>query len=170
MSDLASQNIGASPSRKRIKLGLGDNELGDDEDTSDNCEDGFESEDSSSGEGNPFHKYWSNPYNECTDPQPIDNFSYEDCDKLPNDSPIGHPHVIKDPKTVASETHLKAYRICDGVATVLWNFNRGALEAFFDMDFKVCQLAIEREGFTWLIRREKHTVHVCLPPCQPRLR
>ena len=50
---------------------------------------------------------------------------------LPSTAPLDHPHLI-DHTSFNEYTLTKDLRLCDGVATTLWNFDQDAFTKFFD--------------------------------------
>ncbi|KAF2116877.1 hypothetical protein BDV96DRAFT_645282 [Lophiotrema nucula] len=58
------------------------------------------------------------------------------CPSLPSTSPIDHPHII-DASQLTDYTPIANYRLCDGIATTLWNSNQEAFAKFFDEKVKV---------------------------------
>ena len=94
-----------------------------------------------------------------------------DCTELPIELPFGYPHILADADTTkaAVQRGKLVCHVADGVATVLYHYNRETLRAFFNpcvVDFQFKHLKA-KGGFSGtcdlLIRREKSTVTVSKP-------
>jgi hypothetical protein len=55
----------------------------------------------------------------------------DECDLLPSASPVDHMHIIEY-SDINEETNLNSLRLADGIATVLYNWKKEALNAFLD--------------------------------------
>ena len=55
----------------------------------------------------------------------------DECDLLPSAAPVDHMHIIEC-SDINEETNLNSLRLADGIATVLYNWKKEALNAFLD--------------------------------------
>ena len=55
----------------------------------------------------------------------------DECDLLPSAAPVDHMHIIEC-SDINKETNLNLLRLADGIATVLYNWKKEALNAFLD--------------------------------------
>ena len=65
----------------------------------------------------------------CDDCAPV--VYSDECDLLPSTAPVGHMHIIEC-SDINEETNLNLLRLADGIATVLYNWKKEALNAFLD--------------------------------------
>ena len=55
----------------------------------------------------------------------------DECGLLPSAAPVDHMHIIEC-SDINEETNLNSLRLADGIATVLYNWKKEALNAFLD--------------------------------------
>ncbi|OCL13071.1 hypothetical protein AOQ84DRAFT_372506 [Glonium stellatum] len=98
------------------------------------------------------------------DGSPLDGFNpmmyRSDCERLPEGAPINHMHLL-DLSNFDEETDISNLRIADGIATMLYNWNPEALEAFLDpknKSFELCSRKIISAFIDFVILRKGNAV------------
>lgn len=90
------------------------------------------------------HRSDYDPYNEdIVFPGDVPRFLNHE--KLPASAPLEHPHILASPAEVGTTINLQDLRLCDGIATVLWNFDKEAFDTFFDEDVRFFEFEVTRE-------------------------
>ena len=82
----------------------------------------------------------------------------DECDLLPSAAPVDHMHIIEC-SDINEETNLNLLRLADGIATVLYNWKKEALNAFLDpkiTSFELMRSYPKGSSFMSMIISRKH--------------